>query len=72
VVPLSDRTLAQSAADGWHHCPLPAHLDAEEIAWRRREDAQDAELFRLAAYTGLRLGELLALRGRTSTSSPGA
>jgi integrase len=54
--------LAQSAADGWHRCPLPAHVDDEEIAWRRREDLQDAELFRLAAYTGLRLGELLALR----------
>jgi integrase len=55
-------TLAQAAADGWHHGPLPAHLDAAEIAWRRREDLQDGELFRLAAYTGLRLGELLALR----------
>ena len=38
------------------------NLEPEEIAWRAREDAQDAELFRLAAYTGLRLGELLALR----------
>ncbi len=55
-------TLAQSAADGWHRGPAPAHLDAAEIAWRRREDLQDAELFRLAAYTGLRMGELLALR----------
>ncbi len=40
----------------------PANLSAEEIAWRAREDAQDGELFRLAAYTGLRLGELIALR----------
>ncbi len=55
-------TLAQAAADGWHHGPLPAHVDDEEIAWRRREDLQDGELFRIAAYTGLRLGELLALR----------
>jgi integrase len=54
--------LAQAAADGWHHGPLPARLEPEEIAWRRREDWQDSELFRFAAYTGLRLGELLALR----------
>ena len=54
--------LAQAAADGQHRGPQPKDLAAEEIAWRAREDAQDAELFRLAAYTGLRLGELLALR----------
>jgi hypothetical protein len=60
-------TLAQSAADGWHRCSLPDHLDAEEIAWRRREDLQDAELFRLAAYTGLRLASCSRCAGRTST-----
>lgn len=54
--------LAQAAADGRHRGPRPKDLEPEEIAWRAREDAQDAELFRLAAYTGLRLGELLALR----------
>jgi integrase len=54
--------LARAAADGEHRGEQPAHLTSEEIAWRAREDAQDAELFRLAAYTGLRLGELLALR----------
>jgi hypothetical protein len=36
--------------------------DASELAARAREDLQDAELYRVAAYTGLRLGELLALR----------
>jgi integrase len=54
--------LADAAASGLHRGPQPNDLDAGEIEWRAREDAQDAELFRLAAYTGLRLGELLALR----------
>jgi integrase len=54
--------LARAAADGSHRGPQPPGLETEEIAWRVREDAQDAELFRLAAYTGLRLGELLPLR----------
>ena len=54
--------LAVAAAAGAHRRPQPADLDAGEIEWRAREDAQDAELFRIAAFTGLRLGELLALR----------
>ena len=54
--------LAQAAAEGRQRGEQPDHLGPEEIQWRAREDAQDAELFRLAAYTGLRLGELLALR----------
>jgi integrase len=53
--------LAQAAADGQHRGVQLPDLEPEEIDWRAREDAQDAELFRLAAYTGLRLGELLAL-----------
>lgn len=36
--------------------------DAEEIAARKAEDHQDAEACRLLFYTGLRLGEMLALR----------
>ena len=54
--------LAQAAAEGRHRGPQPTDLEPAEIAWRARENAQDAELFRLAAYTGLRVGELLALR----------
>lgn len=54
--------LACAAAGGHHRGPQPKNLEAAEIEWRAREDAQDAELFRLAGYTGLRLGELLALR----------
>jgi integrase len=54
--------VARCAANGRHRGPQPRDLEAGEIEWRAREDAQDAELFRIAAYTGLRLGELLALR----------
>jgi integrase len=55
-------TIASAAADGSHRGQQPSNLSTDEIAWRAREDAQDGELFRLAAYTGLRLGELIALR----------
>ena len=54
--------LAASATNGLHRGAQPRGLSTEEIAWRAREDAQDGELFRLAGYTGLRFGELLALR----------
>lgn len=37
-------------------------LGSEELAARAEEDAQDGELFRVLAYTGLRLGETLALQ----------
>jgi integrase len=54
--------LASATAAGAHRGPQPPDLEADEIEWRAREDAQDGELFRIAAFTGLRLGELLALR----------
>ena len=54
--------LARAASAGAHRGPQPAKLDAEEAQWRAWEDRQDAELYRVAAYTGMRLGELLALR----------
>jgi integrase len=60
--PAEVEQLAVTAAAGAHRGPQPADLDAGETEWRAREDAQDAELFRMAAFTGLRLGELLALR----------
>ena len=53
--------LARAADAGAHRGPQPSELDANEAAWRKWEDRQDAELYRVAAYTGLRLGELLAL-----------
>jgi integrase len=50
--------LADALAAGAHRDPArPASSDAEKA-----EDRQDAELVRVAAYTGLRQGELRALR----------
>jgi integrase len=54
--------IASAAADGSHRGRQPSNVTTDEIMWRAREDAQDGELIRLAAYTGLRLGELIALR----------
>lgn len=54
--------LARAAADGRHRRTSPGGIGPDEIAARCAEDAQDAELFRLLAYTGLRIGEALALR----------
>ncbi len=39
-------------------------MSVEELAERDRCDEQDAALFVVAAFTGLRMGELLALRWR--------
>lgn len=60
--------LAKAAADGHHRAPPngrgpnPMAVTDDEIAMRCAEDAQDAEMIRVLAYTGLRLGEALALR----------
>lgn len=53
--------LARCCEQGKHHTRTPA-TDPREIEARRWEDHQDADLFRLLFYTGLRLGEALALR----------
>jgi integrase len=56
--------LARALAAGGHRDPTrPAVGDDESVA-RAREDSQDAELIRVAAYAGLRRGELVALRWR--------
>jgi integrase len=54
--------LARAAERGAHRQVKKLHLDRAELAARALEDRQDADLYRIAAYTGLRLGELLALR----------
>ena len=54
--------LARAAALGAHRAARPNGVGEPELVARRREDDQDADLYRIAAYTGLRLGELLALR----------
>lgn len=56
--------LARSLAAGGHRDPSRPALSVEEIEARAREDVQDAELVRVAAYAGLRRGELVALRWR--------
>lgn len=56
--------IARALAEGLHRDPaFPAVTDSERLA-RQAEDQQDAELVRVAAYAGLRQGELLALRWR--------
>ena len=56
--------LARALAAGAHRdSSRPAIGEAEADA-RAHEDAQDAELIRVAAYGGLRRGELVALRWR--------
>src|SRR4051812_17570100 len=56
--------LAAAARDGLHRDPRRPAVTPGEVAERRRADDQDAALFLVAAFTGLRLGELLALRWR--------
>jgi integrase len=56
--------IARAFATGRHRDPSrPAVNDGEGIA-RQAEDNQDAEMVRVAAYAGLRRGELVALRWR--------
>ena len=54
--------LARALADGRHRDPHAPPVGDDEAAARAAEDRQDAELVRLAAYAGLRRGELVALR----------
>ena len=56
--------LARALEDGKHRDPSRPAVSDEEKAVRAVEDHQDAVLVRVAAYAGLRLGELLALRWR--------
>ena len=57
-------TLALALAAGAHRDASRPALGSNEILARAREDAQDAELIRIAAFGGLRRGELVALRWR--------
>ena len=54
--------LARAAPAGAHRGRQPASFERRGGQWRAWEDRQDGELYRVAAYTGMRLGELLALR----------
>lgn len=56
--------LARAAREGLHLDPRrPAVSEAERVE-RRLLDERDAALFVVAAFTGLRMGEVLALRWR--------
>jgi integrase len=56
--------LARALAAGAHRDPNTPPVGEAEAAARADDDRQDAELVRVAAYTGLRRGELVALRWR--------
>jgi integrase len=56
--------LARSLAAGAHRDASRPALSDDEVSARAHEDVQDAELVRVAAYAGLRRGELVALRWR--------
>jgi integrase len=56
--------LARALAAGAHRDSGRPAVGTAEAAARAGEDAQDAELVRVAAYAGLRRGELVALRWR--------
>jgi integrase len=56
--------LARALATGAQRDPRAPAVSSEEAAARAAEDRQDGELVRVAAYTGLRRGELVALRWR--------
>src|SRR6059058_3190689 len=55
---------ARSLAAGAHRDPARPGMSPGEVEARAKEDVQDAELVRVAAYAGLRRGELVALRWR--------
>lgn len=54
--------LARALASGAHRDPHAPKVDEQERMARASDDARDAELIRVAAYTGLRRGELMTLR----------
>jgi integrase len=56
--------IARALADGRHRDRSPLSVSEQEHEALRAEDRQDAEIVRVAAYAGLRQGELLALRWR--------
>jgi integrase len=62
--------LARACEHGEHRGKAPNYkgrpmaLSDEELAARAAEDRQDADLFRVKFYSGMRLGEVIALRWR--------
>jgi integrase len=56
--------LARAARQGAHRDPRRPAVSDAELRERQRADEQDAALYTVAAFTGMRAGELLALRWR--------
>jgi len=56
--------LAAAFEVGAHRDPTRRAVEPEEVHARADEDQQDADIIRVAAYAGLRRGELVALRWR--------
>jgi integrase len=56
--------IARALAEGHHRHPYRRAVSEDERIVQRIEDEQDAEMVRVAAYAGLRRGELVALRWR--------
>jgi len=64
LTPEEVEALARAARGGAHRRPPITPLSNEVRAAHRAQDIQDAAVFVVAAYAGLRLGELRALRWR--------
>jgi integrase len=56
--------IARALADGRHRDKSASSIGEQEREAQQAEDRQDGEIVRIAAYAGLRQGELLALRWR--------
>ena len=56
--------LVRAAREGRHRDPSRPAVSLAEVVERARQDEQDAALCIVAAFAGLRMGELLALRWR--------
>lgn len=54
--------LAEAMAVGPHRKESKIAVGDDELAMRAEEDARDADLFRVLLHTGLRIGELRALK----------
>lgn len=64
--------LARAAREGRHRDPRRPAVSDDEHRERGLADEQDAALYTVAAFTGLRLGELRALRWRQVSFERGA
>ncbi|MGA8745810.1 MAG: site-specific integrase [Solirubrobacterales bacterium] len=60
--PTEVELIAEAAREGLHRKRSDHDYSADTRAEQRRMDEQDGDLFVIAAFTGLRLGELLALQ----------